>query len=135
MIEQGKDYSQRDTGKIAELNYAPAAKTKQYRKIPITGIISIVAMLVQIPWSFPALHILALADYDPGPAGVKEPVPPLVVFFAWTIAFLPALIGLICGCYSVKVAGISWRNSFGVLGLTMALMMVAALCVLIAIVI
>jgi hypothetical protein len=127
MTEQGEDHSREKRGGDSEiLNYARLGAAKTSRKVPISGVLSFVAMLIQIPWGIKAFFFIAMMYYDPGRAGVKYPLPSdRTIFIVWVVAFLPTLVGLPCGCYSVKVAGISWRNAFGVLGLVLVAVLIA----------
>jgi hypothetical protein len=131
MTEQGGDHSREKTGGDSDIiNYARPDIAKTHRKLLISGVISFVAILAQMPWWIGVRGFIALMYYDPGPAGVRSPPPSdWFISIVWLGVFLPTLISLAFGCYSVKVAGFGWRNTFGILGLAP----VAALGVLIVV--
>jgi len=71
-------------------------------------------MAIQIPW-IGICFALAWADQ-----GEFDKLPGATMIL-WTFIMLPTIVALACGAYSLKVAGISWRNSCGVLGLLIGL--------------
>ena len=125
MTEQDEGQSREKTGGDSDiLNYARRSTAKTPQKVRGLGIVSFVATLLQIPWWFEIHNFIALMYYDPGPAGVKDPpTPDWIIFTVWLGVFLPMLVGVAFGCYSLKVAGMSWRNPFGVLGLVLVMVL------------
>ena len=119
MTVQGDDRSREKAGGESDiLNYASPGTAKTRRKVPISGVVSLVAVLAQMPWWHETRNFVGLMYDDQGPPGVRyPPTSDWIIFIVWLGVFLPMVVGLACGCYSVKVAGISWRNKFGVLGL------------------
>ncbi len=109
MAGQSKDHPQPSIGNGAEiLDYARPGTWKGRRRIPVSGIVSLVAIFLQIPWG-----CFAIIRFWGTPLPTSTPPAILVVGFV----FWPTLVSLLCGCHSLWVAGISWRNTCGVLGL------------------
>jgi hypothetical protein len=92
------------------LDYAHPEKSPRHGKEPISGIISIIAMLVQVPWAF-FIYFTAILPQVGGPA-IAAPIVVLIVI----LALAPSIVSLACGWYSIRIAGVTSRNICGVAG-------------------
>jgi hypothetical protein len=120
MIDASNDRSQpQENDAPPTLDYGHAGIAKKARKMPITGVISFVAILVQFPWAVVCAYLMWL-----GVLGVNDPsrarVPPSEEFMSFFILALPSLVAVAFGSYSVKVGGITLRNILGVLGVALS---------------
>lgn len=99
------------------LSYARPGTEKAPRSVPVSGVVAFVVMIAQISWAIAVAPILWAERRHFQIAGTL-PLSWKIVF--WLVVFLPLIVGQICGCHSVIVGGISWRNRFGVIGLAPA---------------
>jgi hypothetical protein len=92
----------------------------------VAGVIAFASTLVQIPWAFFCMFF-ALGHATPG----ATPPPRLTIadhiiaVIEWSVVMFPTIFGLLLGAASIKVAGISPRNTLGILGLIFALIVIS----------
>jgi hypothetical protein len=96
------------------IDYASPVPSKKRRKAPISGVVSLIAMVLQYPWG---LAWFFIAWGDQGPTG-NGPTPGTADFYL-VMMVLPTILGFAFGCYSIWAAGIESRNACGVIGLSL----------------
>jgi hypothetical protein len=106
-----------DPVQISPLLYASAGAPKIRRKFVRSGIISLVAAILQVPWVgvciFTVMEFRLVDDSQPNVRGSAL----LVGSFS-----VPTIIGLACGFHSVRTAK-DWRqNPFGLAGLVLSIL-------------
>jgi hypothetical protein len=115
IAKQGENHSQARPATDGEiLDYAHFEKSKGRERVPISGIISFIAALVQLPWAIFFFFLLIFPKVG-GPPMAFSPGDLLIII----LILAPLIVSLAYGCYSISIAGISLRNLFGVLGLTL----------------
>lgn len=114
MAQQEDNHGEMDKDLKVELNYrSPELRGRGVYGV-LLGIASFVALLIQFPWVFLSAFMALGGNLGlPSVGRASHAEATFVDLFVSS----PSLFAIVAGLWSVKIAGISFRNTFGIIGL------------------